>query len=398
MGSLLEWPLLSDKYEIQDTVHGTITIFHPLDLVIDTREFQRLRDIKQLGVAYLVYPCSTHSRFEHSLGLFHLATQFFTASEDEHLISLISLIWVKVHCSEYFWSIYNGCFYFQYKSLSIRLLQRIVKKEEVRKALERYFGTGADFDESNENMTFIEKLISSERFDANGKWLPGDRPVEKAFLYDIVANENDSCDVGKFDYLIRDSLSAGIPIPFNQRSIKQLMENARVLSDPERGFPRICYPEKIADVVLSIGDSRQKLHNLLYRHRVVRAIEEMVVRALRLADRHLRYMGDDGRFYSLSEMPQNLGAFIKTSDSILKEIANSTLPEMAEAQNILRDIEERNLPVKLDEVQCGSSWVDKPHASFMGKTPKLRDVEARLFFNALLFPIDMRSCYNSRGA
>ncbi|XGW07611.1 hypothetical protein V3C99_010627 [Haemonchus contortus] len=224
-------------------------------------------------------------------------------------------------------------------------------------------------------MNFAAELIHSTRFDENGKWSPRGRRVEKAFLYDIVANENDSCDVDKFDYLIRDSLSAGIPIPFNKRSIERLMENARVLLDPGHGFPRICYAKKVADVVLSIGDSRQMLHNLLYQHRVVSAIEEMVVRALRLVDRHFRYMGDDGRSYSLSEMPQNLGAFIKTSDSILKEIANSMLPEMAEAQNMLKDIEKRNLPVKLDEVQCGSSWVDEPHASFIGKAPKLRDVE-----------------------
>nr|CDJ93035.1 SAM domain and HD domain-containing protein [Haemonchus contortus] len=160
--------------------------------------------------------------------------------------------------------------------------------------------------------------------DENGKWSPRGRRVEKAFLYDIVANENDSCDVDKFDYLIRDSLSAGIPIPFNKRSIERLMENARVLLDPGHGFPRICYAKKIANSTLPEMAEAQN---------ILKDIEE----------RNLPVKLDE----------------VQCGSSWVDEIANSTLPEMAEAQNILKDIEERNLPVKLDEVQCGSSWVDE---------------------------------------
>ncbi|KAK5984493.1 HD domain-containing protein [Trichostrongylus colubriformis] len=384
-----EWPPLLDKRQIQDMVHGPISLFSPLDRIVDTREFQRLRDLKQLGVTHLVYPCSTHSRFVHSLGTYWLAFKFVESlkrdtslniSGQDHLcVSLAALCHDLGHGP--FSHLFDGIFRdaskapkCTHESLSIRLLRRIVDDKEIREALEQYLGKSEEFEK---NITFTEELISSQKFDPTGRWLPRGRPVEKAFLFDIVANDNDSCDVDKFDYLVRDSLSTGIAIPFNKHSFERLMENAKVLPDPRRGFPRICYAKKVADIALSVGDSRQMLHNVVYQHRVVRVIEAMVVRAMVLADKHLSYIGDDGVSYSLSEVTQNLGAYLKTSDDILREIANSDLPEMAEAQSILRDIERRNIPVKLEEVECGPSCTDMLNSVFMsnGNIAEVDDVK-----------------------
>ncbi|EDO26257.1 predicted protein, partial [Nematostella vectensis] len=51
-----------------DPIHGHIDV-HPLCVkIIDTPQFQRLRNLKQLGGCYFVFPGAAHNRFEHSIG------------------------------------------------------------------------------------------------------------------------------------------------------------------------------------------------------------------------------------------------------------------------------------------------------------------------------------------
>lgn len=62
-----------------------IKLAYPLNLVIDTPEFQRLRQLKQLGVTSLVFPCADYHRFEHSVGTAHLAYTWTQAVKDAGL-------------------------------------------------------------------------------------------------------------------------------------------------------------------------------------------------------------------------------------------------------------------------------------------------------------------------
>lgn len=67
------------KYEIRDPVYGFIDIDEWERDIINQPAFQRLRRIKQLAWTDMVYPGATHSRFEHSLGVMHVATRLFDA-------------------------------------------------------------------------------------------------------------------------------------------------------------------------------------------------------------------------------------------------------------------------------------------------------------------------------
>ena len=58
---------------IRDPLWNNIRVDDVALRLIDTATFQRLRYVRQLGLAYLVYPGATHTRFEHALGAYHLA-------------------------------------------------------------------------------------------------------------------------------------------------------------------------------------------------------------------------------------------------------------------------------------------------------------------------------------
>ena len=66
-------PVAARPRVITDVIHRSITL-HPLCVqIVDTPEFQRLNDIKQLGGCSHVYPSAVHTRKEHSIGTAHLA-------------------------------------------------------------------------------------------------------------------------------------------------------------------------------------------------------------------------------------------------------------------------------------------------------------------------------------
>lgn len=66
---------------IRDPVHGDTYLTREELSILDTPEVQRMRGVRQLGTAYLVFPGATHSRFEHMIGTCHMASRMIEAIE-----------------------------------------------------------------------------------------------------------------------------------------------------------------------------------------------------------------------------------------------------------------------------------------------------------------------------
>lgn len=70
-------PLL--RMRIRDPIHGSLTVSDEETCIIDSRTFQRLRHVRQLGFGDLAFPGATHTRHAHSLGAMHVASRLFDA-------------------------------------------------------------------------------------------------------------------------------------------------------------------------------------------------------------------------------------------------------------------------------------------------------------------------------
>ena len=69
-------------------MHGFISYSKNERAVIDHAAFRRLKAIRQLALTHYVYPGAMHSRFEHSLGVMHLATRAFDTLVIKHELKI----------------------------------------------------------------------------------------------------------------------------------------------------------------------------------------------------------------------------------------------------------------------------------------------------------------------
>lgn len=76
--------MIKHSHEFRDSIHAFVRMDTDERRIVDSRPFQRLRDIHQLALTYMVYPGATHRRFEHSLGVMELADRVFQVITDPH--------------------------------------------------------------------------------------------------------------------------------------------------------------------------------------------------------------------------------------------------------------------------------------------------------------------------
>ena len=291
--------------DIIDPIHDFVRVYDNELKIIDTPIFQRLRRIRQLSGAHLIYPGAQHTRFEHSLGVMHIASMAGQALAEKGIVSSDDI--QNLRLAGLLHDIGHGPF--------SHLFEEIF--EEKRKISHEDLGRDIIL------KTEIGDIISKNGFDKKliTKLAFGDSKFQ--FMNEIISGAL-SADI--MDYLLRDGYFTGA-------------EHAKI--DHHRlTYSLDVYKNKLALDKSSLVNfetkmiSRFQMFKAVYFHKTVRAGEVMLLEAMDLAEDEL----------GLSSM--NLDEYLKLSDDvILAKLLN--LPEhnskLKASKKIATDYLNRNL-------------------------------------------------------
>jgi uncharacterized protein len=236
---------------VRDPLWNTIRIDPVALRIIDAPEFQRLRYIRQLGLAYLVYPGATHTRFDHALGVYHLArTALALLSERGELRGVDPIDCKLVPYAGLLHDVGHYPFSHALEELDEghvpghheALVGRFLNAPEIRSAL---IEVAPDAPER------IEALI---------------RATSHSPLQGLIAG---SLDLDKIEYLRRDALFTGVP--YGEVDVDRLLHALTLLPDPQTGRLEMGVHEKGLSALESLLFSKYQMFRNVYWHHAVRA-------------------------------------------------------------------------------------------------------------------------------
>jgi HD superfamily phosphohydrolase len=236
---------------IRDPLWNNIRV-EPLALrLIDTPAFQRLRYVRQLGLAFLVYPGASHSRFEHALGAYHLARRALLLLEERgDLADLGDTPCADVRVAALLHDI--GHYPFSHALEEIGALhheevaQPLICSGEIGSILRAELGADAP--------ARVVELIRGR----------SENPLQGLI--------SGSLDLDKIEYLRRDALMCGVP--YGEIDADRLI-NSLVLLAKER---RIGIQEKGLSALESLLFAKYQMYRNVYWHHAVRSATAMYKR------------------------------------------------------------------------------------------------------------------------
>ena len=243
--------------EVKDPIHGYVYVTEAEKEIIDSFPVQRLRRLRQLAGAEFVYPGANHTRFEHSIGVMHLAGRLcenpslsqHLSEDDVQMVRIATLLHDVGH----------GPFSHVFEHLLVKFLNKthedinvwIVQESELKDAVGKY---GYD-------PKVVAKLSVG--------WLhqPG-----RAFLDQIIRS---SVDVDKLDFVVRDTYHTGAE--YGYVDVFRIIHMLDVIEE------NLAVNLGALSALESFMLARIESFRSIYFHRMGRAVQIMLARAMEKA-------------------------------------------------------------------------------------------------------------------
>jgi len=306
--------------EITDPIHDFIRLNSTEQKIIDTPVFQRLRRIKQLSGAHLTYPGAQHTRFEHSLGVMHIAGMASNSLASKKQMSVSDIDDVRLAALLH--DIGHGPFSHLFEEL---LQKKKHSHEDIGKEIILKTTIGDLISKSGFDKRFITKLAF------------GDSKFQ--FMNEIISGAL-SADI--MDYLLRDGYFTGAE--------HAKIDHNRLTNSLDVYKNKLALDKSALVNFETMLISRYQMFKAVYFHKTVRAGEVMLLESMELAEEEL----------NLTSMV--LDDYLELSDDvILSKLLN--LPEhnskLKTAKKIAIDYQNRNLFKSVFELALTSGTIGK---------------------------------------
>ena len=288
--------------DIIDPIHDFIRVYDHELQIIDNPIFQRLRRIRQLSGAHLTYPAAQHTRFEHSLGVMHIASQAGQALKEKELLKSDDIEILRV--AGLLHDIGHGPF--------SHLFEEIIQKKKI---------SHEDFGKNIILNSSIGDIITKNGYDKKliTKIAFGDSKYQ--YLNEIVSGYL-SADM--MDYLLRDGYFTGAE--------HAKIDHKRLTQSLDVHKKKLALEKSALYSFESMMHSRYQMFKAVYFHKTVRSAEVMLLEALRLSD-------DEFGFTSF-----NIDEFVKLTDEyVLSLLLTSKSSKLRRARQFAEDYQNRNL-------------------------------------------------------
>lgn len=272
---------------LRDAVWGDLELSPVLVDLLQTPELQRLRWIRQLGTANLVYPSANHTRFEHSLGTCHLAARMLTQLEvHDPELRLLTQVAALIH------DVGHVPFGHTFEDE-----RRIFPRHDGPARTQHFLGSGTELGQRLEDLGLRAPLLSMFGGDA-----PGSSAAAPPLVTDLVAG---TICADLLDYLARDAFFCGIRRVYDERIFRYfaLREGRLVLRLAKGGLLR---EDAFSEVVHLLRLRYTLTERVYFHHAKVSSgalISKLVERAVHggLVVQDLFTLGDEGLLLLLAQ-------------------------------------------------------------------------------------------------